>query len=120
MLGKPKEHLYYIKNKIFETPGFRRIISHDKMVLLEKFLHFDDNEELGDSYNKAAKIQPVLEKLVKRFKLLYKLERNIAIDESILLWKDCIPKKRSRFGLKACFIRRIYRLCWERYFVHRP
>ena len=101
VLGKPKEHLYYIKNKIFETPGFRRIISHDKMVLLEKFLHFDDNEELGDSYNKAAKIQPVLEKLVKRFKLLYKLERNISIDESILLWKDCIPKKRSRFGLKA-------------------
>ena len=77
------------------------------MVLLEKVLHFDDNEELGDSYNKAAKIQPILEKTCETFQILYKLKRNISIDESLLLWKGhlswkkYIPKKRSRFGLKA-------------------
>ena len=77
------------------------------MVLLEKFWHFVDNDELGDSYNKSAKIQPILEKLLERLKLLCELERNISIDESLLLWKgrfswkQYIPKKRSCFRLKA-------------------
>ena len=77
------------------------------MVLLEKCLHFVDNEELHDSYNKATKIQPTLEKLVEPFKLLCELEHDISIDESLLLrkgwlsWKQYIPKKISHFGLKA-------------------
>ena len=53
MLYKPKKHLYYTKNNLFEIPVFRWIISQNKMVL-EKFLHFVDNEEFGDSYNTAA------------------------------------------------------------------
>ena len=57
------------------------------MVLLEKFYDFVDNEELGNSYNKAAKIQPILEKLVERFKLLCELKCDISTDESLLLWK---------------------------------
>ena len=64
------------------------------MVLLEKFLHFVNNEELGDSYNKAAKIQPILEKLVERFKLLCQLERDMSIDKSLLLRKGCLNWKQ--------------------------
>ena len=56
------------------------------MVLLKNFLHFVDNEELGDFYNKATKIQPLLEKLVGRFILICELEHDISIDESLLLW----------------------------------
>ena len=79
MLYKPKKHLYYNKNNLFEIPVFRWIISQNKMVLLEKFLHFVDNEELGDCYNTAAQIQPILKKLVQRFKLLCELERDMSI-----------------------------------------
>ena len=77
------------------------------MVLVEKFLHFVDKEELGDSYDKSAKIQPILEKLVERSKLLCELECNISIGEFLLLWKgrhswkQYIPKKKRRFRLKA-------------------
>ena len=75
--------------------------------MLEKFLHFCNNQELPENYNKTAKIQPVLEMLNKRFKLLINLERDLSIDESLLLWKgrlswkQYIPKKRSRFGIKS-------------------
>ena len=31
MLYKLKEHFYYTKHKLFETPGFRRITSQNKM-----------------------------------------------------------------------------------------
>ena len=107
LVYKPREHLYYTKNKLFQTPGFRRILSQNKLVLLEKFLHFCNNQELPENYNKTAKIQPVLEMLNKRFKLLINLERDLSIDESLLLWKgrlswkQYIPKKRSRFGTKS-------------------
>ena len=62
----------------------------NKIILLEIFLHFVDNEELGDSFNKAAKIQPILEKHVERFKPLCEMECDIFIDESFLLWKGCL------------------------------
>ena len=85
LVYKPREYLYYTKNKLFETPGFRRIISQNKLVLLEKFLHFRDNDELPHEYNKSAKIQPVLALLIELFKSLINLERNVSIDESLLL-----------------------------------
>ena len=56
---------------ILKTNFLRPQALDELLVLLEIFLHLVDNEELGDSYNKAVKIQPILEKLVKRFKLLY-------------------------------------------------
>ena len=77
------------------------------MVLLEKFLHFVDNEELADSYNKATKIQLILANLVESLKLPCQLESDISNNNSLLQWKGHlswkkhIPKKRSRFRLKA-------------------
>ena len=69
------------------------------MVLLEKFLYFVNDEELGDSYNKSVKIQSTLDKFVQRFKFPLELEINVSIDESLfpwkgrLSWKQYIPKK---------------------------
>ena len=49
MFYKLKEHLYYSKDKLFETPGFWRIASQNKLVLFEKFMHVLYNEEFSDS-----------------------------------------------------------------------
>ena len=76
-------------------------------LLIEKFLHFVDNRTLGENYEKIAKIKPIHDYLLQRFSLLYTLERDISIDESLLLWKGLlswkqyIPKKHSRFGMKS-------------------
>lgn len=69
MLYKPNEHIYHCKSKLFEAPVFQHI-SQNELVLLERFLHFVGDEELGDSYNKAARIQPILDKLVEQFNFL--------------------------------------------------
>ena len=97
MLYKPNEHIYHCKNKLFEAPGFQRIISQNELVLLERFLHFVGDEELGDSYNKAARIQPILDKLVEQFNFLLELERNISQPQL----ETVHSQKRSRFALKA-------------------
>ena len=41
--------MYDTNDKIFETPGFRKIISQNRLVLIEKYIHFVDISELGES-----------------------------------------------------------------------
>ena len=44
ILWKPVSYMYFTIEKLFETPGFRPIISCDACVNLEKFIHFIGNE----------------------------------------------------------------------------
>ncbi|XP_065673943.1 piggyBac transposable element-derived protein 4-like [Hydra vulgaris] len=107
LLHKPRNDWYYSKNLLITTPGFRRLMSQNKLLLIEKYLHFVDNQELEESYNRSAKIQPVLVSLIERFKLLLNHSRDISIDESLLLWKGRLSwkqysrTKRARFGQKS-------------------
>ncbi|XP_065652095.1 piggyBac transposable element-derived protein 4-like [Hydra vulgaris] len=107
LLHKPRNDWYYSKNLLITTPGFRRLMSQNKLLLIEKYLHFVDNQELEENYNRSAKIQPVLVSLIEHFKLLLNLSRDISIDESLplrkgrLSWKQYIRIKRARFGQKS-------------------
>lgn len=78
-----KRTLVLHQYKLFETPGFCRIISESSLVLLENFQYFFNNQELSIT-TKTAKIQPILALLIERFKLLINLEK-ISIDESLFL-----------------------------------
>ena len=106
ILWKPVSYMYFTTDKLFETPRFRSIISRDACVNLEKFIHFIDNESLPENYSKTAKIKPIFDYFVSRFQKLFTRDRDISINESLLLWKgrlswkQYIPRKRSRFGLK--------------------
>ncbi|KAG8232299.1 hypothetical protein J437_LFUL011240, partial [Ladona fulva] len=74
------------------------------------YLHFCHNEEYDPKMHpipKLNKIWPVYQKLEEKCKMLYTPERDITIDESLLLykgrlgWKQFIPQKRPRFGIKT-------------------
>ena len=84
-------------------------MSRNRFQAILEFLHFNDNSQydVNDPHrNKLFKIRPVVEDLVQKFKTVYTPERNVAIDEELLLWKgrlgfkQYIPNKRSRFGIK--------------------
>ena len=49
---KPVAHMFYTKNKLFETPGFKKC----GLVLLKKYIHFVDISTLGESYNRQRKL----------------------------------------------------------------
>ena len=107
IIWKPMYEMYYTTGTLFSTPGLKSYMSYNKFKLIDKFLHFVDNEELGDSYAKSAKIQPVWDYMNERYSMLYTPKQNIAIDESLLLWKghltwkQSILSKQARFGVKS-------------------
>ena len=59
LIVKPEYSSYYTSNKIFATPGVKHLLSYNRFVNIDRFLHFVDNETLGENYPKSAKIQPV-------------------------------------------------------------
>ena len=77
------------------------------------FMHFNNNDNIGtyQGPSKRFKIYPVLSHLNTKFQSLYLPGQNIAIDESLTLWRgrlsfrQYIPLKSSKFGIKS------YALC---------
>ena len=76
------------------------------LLLLINFLHFVDNKELPENYDKFAKIEPIHAYLPEKFSTLYTPDRDISINKLLLLskgctsWKQYIPSKCVRFVIK--------------------
>lgn len=99
----------YWATSIIEMPKFRKMMSLNRFMLLMKFLHFRDNDTITDhgKDRKIAKILPILEYCIMKFKAAYSPRRELAIDESLLFWNghlssvQCIRSKAARFGIKS-------------------
>jgi len=107
IIGKPALELYFARRRIIETPFFYEIMSENRFALLCKFLHFADNLSFDNTSNKKTyKIKPIIDNLSEKFKSFYVCEREICVDESLLLWKgnlswkQYIPTKRARYRMK--------------------
>jgi len=80
-------------------------MSQDRFCLLQRLLHFSDNRNPCPG-NRLVKIGTVVETLRKKFKSIFIPHQNLCIDESIVEWKgrltfkQYIPSKRHRFGIK--------------------
>lgn len=105
---RPKLSMYWSREFLVNTPAFSALMSRDRFLLIRRFLHFVDNSgyQRGVS-GKLFKIKPVLEYFQSKFQSLFHPGKFFAVDESLLLWKgrlswkQYIPKKRSRFGIKS-------------------
>ena len=66
IIHKPIAYMYYTQDRLFETPGFKRILPEKRLVLIEKYVHFVDIAELGDTHSQYANIEPIYSYLAKR------------------------------------------------------
>lgn len=110
ILKKPDQQLYWSKKSTISTPFFRECMSYQRYCQIKKFLHFSNNEDYNPNEHpnpKLNKIWPIYEDFSKKFSKFYSLDRDVTIDESLLLykgrlgWKQYIPLKRARFGIKS-------------------
>lgn len=105
----PTNAFYFSKRQIINCDIFNQIFSEKRFHLLLKFLHFNNNDLLSgyQGPKRLFKIQPIVDYLRMKYKQIYKPDRNISIDESLLLWKGrlgwkvYIPSKSSKYGIKS-------------------
>ncbi|XP_028176349.1 piggyBac transposable element-derived protein 4-like isoform X2 [Ostrinia furnacalis] len=97
---------------VFITPEFTTAMFLDRFLLLSRCLHFQNNETFKPasftrSQAKLFKLQPVLDHLNHKFSNLYNMDQNIALDESLTMWKgwldinQFINNKAAAVGIKT-------------------
>ena len=108
IVKKPNLEWYWTKRQSVGTPFFANVMSYARFTLLKKFFHFEEMECTEDCPNrKLQKIWPIYCHLNRRFAEMLTPQRDISIDESLLLykgrlsWRQYIPSKRARFGIKS-------------------
>ncbi|CAF1585828.1 unnamed protein product [Adineta ricciae] len=100
---------YWSTDPLISTPMFSQLFSRDRFLMLLKYLHFNDELTKIDD-DKLYKVKPIIDDLRTKFKSLVIPNKNLCIDESLILWKgrlgfkQYIPSKRRRFGIKVLMI----------------
>lgn len=100
----------YWSNDPLHKNSIPELMSRDRFLNILRLLHFSDNTQPG-VHGKLTKIKPVLDIFRKTFSSSFIPFRNLCVDESLMLFKgrlgfrQYIPSKRSRFGIK------LYILC---------
>ncbi|XP_067125019.1 piggyBac transposable element-derived protein 4-like [Centruroides vittatus] len=109
IVKKPDERMYWSTNDLFFTPIFPKLMTKNRFAEIKQNLHFADNASFDSSTHPAPKLNKILaivNNLNSKFSRLYEPERDITVDESLLLfkgrisWRQYIPLKRSRYGVK--------------------
>ena len=111
---KPICEWYWSRKDNIATPFFGKVMSYKRFALLKRYLHFVDNSTYDANIHpnpKLYKLWPIVEHLNIKFSSALVPDRDITIDESLMLykgrlgWIQFIPLKRARFGIKS------YMLC---------
>ena len=115
LVKKPKYTNYWSTDSLMDTPIFRTACNRQHYLNILKFWHFNDNDQQPNpqdpNHDHMYKIRPVIDHLNRKFQAAIQAEQEVALDESLLLYKghlaikQFLPAKRSRFGIK------IFQLC---------
>ena len=108
--AKPTIASYWSTNWLNHTPNYHMVMPRDRYEMIRSMLHFANNEELipqgEDGYDPLFKVRKVLDEVDQNNERVYSPDRDLAIDESIRLFKGRSilktynPKKPVKWGLK--------------------
>jgi len=89
IIQKPTLRSYYTKKFILATLIFGSITSMNRFESICNFMNFNNNDHVGTYQGPIIlfKIYPVLSHLNTKFHSVYLPGQNIAIDESLMLWR---------------------------------
>ncbi|KAG8238845.1 hypothetical protein J437_LFUL018294, partial [Ladona fulva] len=100
---------YWSRDVLIRTPIFGELMSRDRYLMILRMLHFSNNNVPSDG-DRLHKIRPVVDPLRRAFKNTLVPFQNLCIDESLMLFKgrlffkQYIPSKRNKFGIKIFVI----------------
>ena len=114
IVKKPEISQYWSTDPFLRSPIFNEVMPRNRFQSITEFLHFNNNSKYDNhdtTRDRLYKVRPLVEYLVGKFEAAYTPDKHLSIDEQLLLWKgrlgfkQYIPNKRSRFGVK------IFSLC---------
>jgi len=71
IVRKPKLELYRSMRIIFQTPIFPQTMYRNRFQLIQRYLHFNDNNAAGTNEDRLYKIRAVLDIVVNNFNTPY-------------------------------------------------
>jgi len=86
IVRKTKLELYWPTRRIFQTPLFSQKFSRNRFQLIQRYLHFNDNNAAGTNEDRLYKIRTILDIVVNNFGTNYIPDREISLDEGTLGW----------------------------------
>ena len=93
LINKPRIWMYWSTDTLYNTPFFGQLVTRTGSLLLNKFLHFQDNQHPGydpnDPYwDRLFKIRDIMNMLKEKFNTVYYPPEHITVDESPILFKE--------------------------------
>lgn len=101
---------YWKKDYLFNLPTFSAFMSRNRFLLILRALHFEEIDTQTPR-TQMGKILPLVNFFNNRMQVIYYPDRELSIDESMVLWRgrlkfrQYIKGKRHKFGIK------LYVLC---------
>src|SRR5215471_10394447 len=107
----PKDtlHDYWSRLRQLHSPFYGETMARDRFLHILRFLHFANNSQRpdkGEECDRLWKLRTVFDKLNDSYAKFYNPSEHLAVDEVIVTFKgrvifrQYIPKKRKRFGIK--------------------
>ena len=90
VVHKPRFAMYWCTDSLISTPIFSQIISRDRFLILMRFLHFADNNNINladPDQDKLYKVREVVNMIKERCFQVFSPGKDVSIDESLVLFK---------------------------------
>ena len=104
----PKLPMYWeTSHPLCTLPGFSSVMSRDRFLHIMRYLHVNDEAVGNPDNDKLYKVREFITHVNENFGTKYTMGCQISIDESLIPFKgrlsfrQFIPSKRARFGIKC-------------------
>jgi len=93
---------------IFQTPVFPQTMSRKRFQLIQRYLHFNDNNAAGTNEDCLYKIRTILDMAANNFRTNYVSDTEISLDEGMLGWRGRLrfrvynPGKITKYIFVTC------------------
>ena len=115
---------YWSTNPLLQGSVFNSVMSRNRYQTNLRFWHFADNSQYDPNdanRDRLYEVRPLVDNLVSKFKRTYIPQREMSIDEELLLWKgrlvltQYLPIKQACFGIKMFSLCETSGYLWNSY-----
>ena len=83
IIQKPNMQIYWSHDPLYGTPIFKQVMKRDRYLLILKFLHFNNNDNMPaptePNPDRLFKIRPLVDHLFEKFQEAYTVRKSVTV-----------------------------------------